>query len=63
MNRNNEKSNTVEKNRIRDEIEAQIQAFLQQGGKIDVVATGQTRQRNAIGSVWHGQDDLTGLGQ
>ncbi len=63
MNRNNEKTNTVEKNRIRDEIEAQVQAFLQQGGKIDVVGNGQTRQRSSIGSVWHGQDDFAGLGQ
>ena len=63
MNRNDEKTNTVEKTRIRDEIEAQVQEFLSQGGKIDVVGTGQTGRRPTIGSVWHGQDDFAGLGQ
>ena len=62
MKRNDDKTNSAEKNRIRDEIEAQVQEFLQQGGKIHVVGAGQTGNR-AIGSVWHGQDELTGLGQ
>ncbi len=62
MNRNDDRTNVVEKKRIRDEIEAQVQAFLQQGGKIDIVGAGGSGNR-AIGSVWHGQDELAGMGQ
>jgi SutA RNAP-binding domain len=62
MKRNGDKTSTAEKNRIRNEIEAQVQEYLQQGGKIHVVGARQAGSR-AIGPVWHGQDEMTGLGQ
>jgi hypothetical protein len=62
MNQQDSRANTIEKNRIRNEIEAQVQNFLQQGGKIDIIGAGQTGQR-VMGQVWHGHDELNGLGK
>ena len=58
-----EKTNICEKNRIRQEIDAQVHKYLQQGGKIDVLSTREGKPRSAIGSVWRGAEDIPGLGQ
>lgn len=58
-----EKANIEEKNRVREEIERQVQQFLSKGGRIEVVSAGLNGRRAAIGSVWHGQDDFSDLGQ
>lgn len=63
MKRKDEQANISEKRRIRDEIDEQIRAYLQQGGKIDVLTANERGTRNAIGSVWHGSDDIPGIGQ
>ena len=63
MNRSNEKLNTAEKERIRSEIDAQIEAFLRAGGKIDVLHTHRSGKQEMRGSVWHGPDDIPGLSQ
>ena len=63
MKRKDDKTNIGEKNRIRDQIDEQIRQYLQQGGKIDVLSTNDRNPHNAIGSVWHGSDDIPGIGQ
>lgn len=62
MIRNNDDTNISEKNRIRDEIDAQIREYLQRGGKIDVLTGNQDSRRRAVGCVWHGPEDTSGLG-
>jgi len=62
VNRNHNKTNTSEKNRIRDEIDEQIRAYLQRGGKIDVLNTDRDSRRRVVGSVWDAPDDVSGLG-
>ncbi len=52
MNKQGTRVNPVEKDRIREEIEAQVQEYLQRGGKIDVLTANQRQQLNTIGSVW-----------
>ena len=52
-----------EKNRIRDEIDAQIRDFLKHGGKIDVLSTNPYGQRPVVGTAWHNQDEFFGLGR
>ena len=63
MNRNRDNTNESEKNRIRSEIDAQVEEFLKAGGKIDVVNANQRNPKTSIGSVWHGPDDIPGLSQ
>ncbi len=63
MNRNRDNTNESEKNRIRNEIDVQVEEFLKSGGKIDVVNSKNRSPRAAIGSVWHGSDDIPGLSQ
>ncbi len=60
MSKSNTKINPVEKDRIRAEIDAQVQAFLQKGGKINVLVANQGARGTAIGSVWR-TDDLSEL--
>ncbi len=61
MNWNNTRHSASEKNRIREEIDAQVREFIQRGGKIDQLSASGLRQRpNAIGSVWH-IDDIVDL--
>lgn len=61
MGRRNDQTSSSEKNRIRAEIDRQILAYLQQGGRIDVVAAHDRGPRKAIGSVWHGPDDIPAI--
>ncbi|TGD75777.1 hypothetical protein E4634_02595 [Mangrovimicrobium sediminis] len=56
MSRNQQRMNESEKNRMREEIDAQIRDYLQRGGKIDVLASGQHQSGRSIGSVWHSED-------
>ena len=63
MNRKDEQTRISEKDRIRDEIDAQIRQYLQQGGKIDVLSANNRTPGQAIGSVWHGSDDVYGIEQ
>ena len=63
MNRNRDNTNESEKNRIRNEIDAQVEEFLKSGGKIDVVNGNQRSPKASIGSVWRGSDDIPGLSQ
>lgn len=63
MSRRKDAINECEKNRIRNEIDAQIAEFLKAGGKIDVLADKQSNPKSAIGAVWRNGDDLPGLGQ
>lgn len=60
MERTGDTANTTEKNRIRDEIDRQIREYLQRGGKIEVLSGKQAKAGNAIGSVWHGSEDMPG---
>ena len=61
MNWNNTRHNSSEKNRIREEIDAQVREFIRRGGKIDQLGTSGLRQQpDAIGSVWH-IDDIVDL--
>lgn len=49
-----------EKQRMRAEIDSQIEDFLRRGGKIDVLNSGVANSSD-IGSVWHQQDDMSNL--
>ena len=51
-----------EKERIRAEIDTQVEEFLRRGGKIDVLNSDVASGSN-IGSVWHQQDDMSNLVQ
>jgi SutA RNAP-binding domain len=50
-------SSTVEKERIRDQIERQVEAFLRSGGEIQVLEGTARRQSMQKASVWHGRED------
>jgi hypothetical protein len=63
MNRNRDNANIVEKDRIRSEIDAQIEAFLRAGGKIDVLHGNNGEAPTARGSVWRSPDDIPGMSQ
>ncbi len=63
MNRNKDKTNSVEKDRIRSEIDAQVEAFLEAGGKIDVLSGNIGERRSARGAVWRTPDEIPGLSQ
>lgn len=45
--------NRHHKERVRAQIEAQVQEFLRGGGRIDVVSTPSKVEYSAIGDVWH----------
>jgi hypothetical protein len=61
MGRDVHSSGAAEKERIRAEIESQVQQFLQKGGHIDVLAHCGTRKEGHPGSVWEDLDDEIGL--
>ena len=50
----------VDKERIRREINHQVEAFLRKGGEIDVVSDAENNTRAKRGTVWHNQDEITG---
>ncbi len=49
-----------EKERMRAEIDSQVEEFLRRGGKIDVL-TSERAGGSDIGSVWHQQDDMSNI--
>lgn len=51
-----------EKERMRAEIDTQVEEFLRRGGKIDVLNNDHTGNA-AVGSVWHQQDEMSNLVQ
>ncbi len=51
----------VDKERIRQEINRQVEAFLKKGGEIDVVVDAENGARAERGTVWHNQDEITGI--
>lgn len=63
MGQERDKINVTEKNRIRDEIDEQVRDYLRRGGKIDVLSVNQNSTGNAMGSVWHGSEDMPGHSQ
>ena len=54
------RSEAPEKDRVREEIALQVQAFLNRGGKIEVVGE-LRRDSTAMGSVWRGHEDPAAL--
>jgi predicted NUDIX family NTP pyrophosphohydrolase len=51
-----------EKERMRAEIDSQIEEFLRRGGKIDILNS-DVAGGSSVGSVWHQQEDMTNLVQ
>ena len=51
----------VDKERIRREIDRQVETFLRKGGEIDVVSDAENSARARRGTVWHNQDEITGI--
>ena len=51
----------TEKERIRFEIEKQVEQFLQKGGRIDVISKDGSQQDRHPGWVWQNHDDDIGL--
>lgn len=63
MSRYQGKTNYCEKERIRQEINAQVREFLERGGKIDIRGANERGQNAVIGPVWHSQEEYFGLGR
>ncbi len=54
-----EPSSTLEKERIRDEINEQVDNFLRSGGQISVLTNNSKAPRfSSVGSVWSDPDDF-----
>jgi hypothetical protein len=51
-----------EKDRMRDEIDAQIREYLQKGGHIEVISENDIR-RPPVGSVWDTAQDYPVVGE
>ncbi len=51
-----------EKERMRAEIDSQVEEFLRRGGKIEVLNNDHAGSA-AVGSVWHQQDEMPNLVQ
>lgn len=56
-----EPSQLMEKERIRLQIDAQVEEFLRRGGAIDVVTDNSRKGPAAVGSAWSDQDDIVPL--
>ena len=52
-------SELIEKERLRLQINAQVEEFLRRGGAIEVVTVNTRPAVADVGSVWDEQDDLT----
>ena len=52
-------SSTVEKERIRDQIQRQVEEFLRSGGEIQVLEGAARRQSMQKASVWHGREEFS----
>lgn len=54
-----EPSSTLEKERMRDEINEQVDDFLRSGGQINVLTNNSKAARfSSVGSVWSDPDDF-----
>ena len=51
----------VDKEKIRQEINRQVEAFLSRGGEIDVVSDAENSASAKRAPVWHNQDEITGI--
>ena len=51
----------IEKQRMRSEIASQVEEFLRNGGRIQVVEKETRSPPASIGSAWHDNDDLMDL--
>ena len=51
-------ASTLSKEKIRREIKVQVEDFLRQGGRINVVEAGWGRNTVSIGSAWYGEDEV-----
>ena len=58
---NHPNNSKPEKDRIRAEIEAQVEEFLQKGGQINLYNDGSTRQTVHSGSVWPNRNDVLAM--
>lgn len=63
MNRKDDTNISVEKSRIRAEIEAQVQEFLKDGGRINVLGAAESCQYNGAGRLWHEPNESGSRGQ
>jgi hypothetical protein len=54
-------SSEHEKQRMRDEIDRQVEEFLRRGGKIDIVQDKHSSSASSVGSVWHTQEETSAL--
>ena len=61
MRRDTESHGAVEKERLRAEIDNQVEQFLQKGGHIDVLNDGSSREVRQFGSVWQNLSEEIGL--
>ncbi len=61
MTRKNAEPNVAEKERIRSEIDRQIEEFINNGGQIDVVSTNSRLTSTDMGSVWHNNEEVLNL--
>ena len=61
MGRDVQSPGATEKERIRFEIENQVEQFLQKGGRIDVLSKDGSHQDPRPGWVWQNHDDDIGL--
>jgi len=52
-------SELIEKERIRLQINAQVEEFLRHGGAIEVVTENARPTMSIVGSVWEDQEELT----
>jgi hypothetical protein len=59
MSNNVNSARVVDKERIRQEINRQVEAFLNKGGEIDVVVNAGNGAPAERGTVWHNQDEIT----
>ena len=57
MNDKAQSPNSVEKDRIRSQIEAQVEQFLQRGGQIEVMSNQRGGTEASIGTVWQSLRD------
>ena len=61
MYRSNEGKDISGKDRIRDEISAQIEEFLRRGGQIDILHPGSERVKLFAGANWQDRFDMPEL--
>ena len=61
MTRKSTVPNVAEKERIRSEIDHQIEEYINNGGQIDVVSSNNCHASTDIGSVWRNNEEVLNL--